>query len=70
MIATKMRTSTTPPTTPPMTGAKGNLSPPPFGSVCITPGEEDGPLDEDVEELEVVVVVVIPGWVEDWGAKG
>ena len=45
------------------------MLPPPFGSVCIWPGEEDGLLDE-VEETEVVVVVGVSSWVEDWGARG
>jgi len=65
MIATKMRTKTTPPTTPPTTGARGNLLPPPFGSVCIWPGEEDGVPDEEVEETELGVVVEVSSWVED-----
>ena len=30
----------------------------------------DGLLDEEVEEMELVVVVGVSSWVEDWRAKG
>ena len=70
-IATNMRMRRTPPTTPPTTGARGNLLPPSFGPACIWAVWEDGPAD-NVEEVEEVGSVVAGGrldWVEDWGAK-
>ena len=73
MIATKTMMRTTPPTIPPMTGARGNLCSPPFESACIGfVGEVDGLLDGvvEVEEMELVVVERVSDWVEDWKAKG
>jgi len=70
MIATKMTMNTTPPTIPPMTGARGNLLPLPPELVCIGPVEEDGLPDEEVEETRPVVVEGVPSWVEDWRARG
>lgn len=74
MIATNVMMNTTPPRTPPMTGARGNLCPPSFKSFCIRFVGEDRPLGDvelsnEVEEIKTVVVVGVPNGVEDWKSK-
>lgn len=65
MIATNMMTNTTPPTTPPMTGARGNLLPPSFELLCTRFVGEDRPADDgevagEVEGIKSVAVVGVP----------
>ena len=75
MIATITMMNTTPPTTPPMTGARGKLFPPSFEPLCIRFVGEERAVDEaevsdGVEEIKSVVVVVVPNVVDDWSVKG
>jgi len=74
MIATNVMMNTTPPRTPPMTGARGNFLPPSFESFCIRlVGEDrplgDGELSNEVEGIKLGVVVGIPKGVGDWRTK-
>jgi hypothetical protein len=59
MTATKMMVKTTPPTTPPITGARGNLLPPSAGLLCIKAVGEDGLLDWVVEVVKIRFVAVV-----------
>ena len=62
MTATNTMTNSTPPRTPPMTGARGNLLSPPFEPLCTRFVGEDVPADDgevvdEVEESKSVAVV-------------
>jgi len=75
MIATNIMMNSTPPTIPPITGARGNLLPSPFGLPCTRFVEVGGLLDEvevssGAEGAKSVVVVGMSNEVEDWRTKG
>ena len=75
MIATNIMMNSTPPRTPPMTGARGNLLPPPPEPLCTRPVGEDGAVGEveesdEGDEIKSEVVVRVSKVVEDWSTKG